>query len=189
MQKFLVLGFFFFSSLAYAQDSDQIIHTDLDGDGKPDTVQLQNYRLHIKLSSQKQPIIEPESEGENDPPSLRVARVGFIESFDGMRYGSSYHFAYDKASRQIQVIGMDQYSLGNAANDGSGKDSVNLQTGDYVGKWHYYDHKNEKLRAYPTINTRLKIKPIYLNDTNFNHKLNDIWYQIDQLKTERGIDN
>ena len=190
MKKYLFLSLLLCSSLIHAQDSGKIIRTDLDGDGKPDTVKLlSNSRLYIQLSSQKQPIIEPEIEGEDDTPSyLRAAHVGFIQSFSGMRWWASLHFAYDKASRQIQLIGMDRESYGTATNDGSGKDSTNLKTGEYIGKWHHYDAQKQKLYTYPTIKTRLNIAPIDLTDVNYESKIGDIWDKIQSIKKARGID-
>ncbi len=185
IKQALFISLFFFSSLVYAQDSDQIIHIDLDSDGKPDTVQLQDNRLHIQLSSQKQPIIEPETELDTLPATLRVVRVGFIETFAFPGGQSSYHFAYDKQSHQIQLIGIDIEYFPNRSLPNYGKGSLNLKTGNYIGKWTILNGKKNTIRTIP-IQTNLKITPVIL-DANFERNSIAASHKMYEIEEAHGI--
>lgn len=169
----------------HAHATEQSISKDLDGDGKPDRVWLQDDVLHIKLSSQNKVITEHNVCDE--PPHLNNARVGFIVSCSAMRHGSRYHYAHNPANGKMQYIGYDFWALGNAANDGAGQDSVNLKTGDYIGKWRLRNNPTEKLRDY-TIQTRLpNIQPINVNHPDAQQQWQTLWDAIKQEKRRRHL--
>ena len=184
MKKYALIGLLtLLSHHAYA--TEQSISKDLDGDGKPDHIWLQDDDFHIKLSSQKQVIIQYNPCDE--PPNLRTARVGFIVSCNAMRHGRSYHYAYNRSNNQMQVIGYDFWAAGTAANEGAGEDSVNLKTGDYIGKWRLRNNPTEKLRDY-TIQTRLpNIQPINVNHPDAQQQWQALWDAIKQEKRRRHL--
>lgn len=193
MMKKLILATTLLSLSIASVAQDTVLKKDLDSDGKIDSVMIdENSRLVVTLSSQNfQPIIEQDEILAESPPTISDARVGFIYSDSSMRYGTDYHYAYDKNGKnraKIRLIGMDYWALGNAANDGSGKDSVNLLNGAYEGKWHHYDLHKQKLMPYPIIKTNIKSLPtIYLNDPTKNAKIGKIWQQIRNINKQHGI--
>lgn len=186
MKKYILMSAFtLLSSIVYAEER---LIKDIDGDGKKDVIWLENDRLHIKLSSQNHRIMRDIYEPLGDePPFLHNKKVGFELSFSAMRWGHSYHYAYDKASKNIQLIGYNLWAFGNASQDGSGDDSVNLKTGDYIGKWRYMysDGEQHKLRTYQIPKTRLQnIRPIAWNDPKLNQKLQLMHQAINQVKKQ-----
>ncbi len=80
---------------------------------------------------------------------------------------------------------MSRYEFGNAANDGSGKSSVNLLTGDYIGNWNYYDETKNKLVKIPTIKTKMYFPKIYLeefnDETNYPEKCATLYYKYKKI--------
>lgn len=140
---------------------------DLDGDRIADTFYFDNTRRVIvcRLSTNqfRERISQP-VELANPHSGVRKWRGGF-EFYDNfMRAGYTAQFRYDPKTKEIQLIGLTRYEFGNAANDGSGEDSYNLLTGDYVGEWHYYDHEKEKLIRLPAIKTKMRFPKIKLQD-------------------------
>lgn len=184
MKKHILMSVFalLFSQTIYAETR---INKDLDADGKPDRVWLQDDVLHIKLSSQNKVIAEHNVCDE--PPRLKNARVGFIISCDAMRHGSSFHYAYNPTNSKMQVIGYDFWALGNAANDGAGQDSLNLKTGDYVAQWRLRDTKTGKLRDHH-IKTRLpNIQPIDIQHPEIHQEWLMIFETINQEKLRHKL--
>lgn len=183
MKKLLLISILsLFSTHIYA---DNVIQKDLDADGKPDRVWLQDDVLHIKLSSQNKIITEHNICDE--PPRLKNARVGFIISCDAMRHGSSFHYAYNPTNSKMQYIGYDFWALGNAANDGGGKESLNLKTGDYVAQWRLRDTKTGKLRDHH-IKTRLpNIQPLDVNHPESHQEWLMIFEAINQEKLRHKL--
>ncbi len=145
------------------------LNKDIDFDGKKDKVFIdkKTSTLVCLLSSKKFARYESQLlDVPLDGISIKTAKNGFYLDVGFMRAGYSNQFRYDKKRKKLRLIGMSRYELGNAANDGSGESSVNLLTGGYVGNWHYYDHKREKLIKMPTIKTKMKFNKIYLEDFN-----------------------
>lgn len=156
----------FVSGTLFAQEK---LLTDIDFDGIKDSVYVDKEKSVIvcRLSSQKFKIIKSKPiEILNDQSGVNETHNGFQFSNHWMRAGYNNQFRFDKKTKRIQLIGMDRYEFGNAANDGSGESSVNLLTGDYIGDWNYYDHfyNNEEgqLVKIPTIKTKMPFKKIYL---------------------------
>lgn len=147
---------------AFAQGNITIT-ADLDGDGKQDKFWLNKDKLQYQLSTQKnitkssKPL---DIEGLNN--SLKVSKNVVAVSMWAMRSGTEYKFRYDKVRGDFRVIGYDSENFGPATNDGSGKSSYNLLTGDYVANWHHFDMKQEKLIALPTITKKSPAKKYYL---------------------------
>lgn len=138
---------------------------DLDGDGKKDTVYMENSRIVCRLSSRQ--FVKMQSRKIdilNDMSGITDARNGFIFFNDWMRAGYKCQFRYNKRKKQMQLIGMSNYAFGNAANDGSGESSVNLLTNKYIGNWNFYDHECDTLVKIPEISTQLFIPETYLED-------------------------
>ncbi len=151
-----------FSGTAFAQ-GNIIITADLDGDGKPDKFWIAGDKLHYQLSTQNS---APKSskpldiEGLNN--SLKVSKNVVAVSLWAMRSGTEYKLRYDKTQGDFRVIGYDSENFGPATNDGSGKSSYNLLTGDYVANWNHFDMKQEKLIALPTIKKKSPAKKYFL---------------------------
>ncbi len=140
---------------------------DLDGDAVIDSVFIDNEsRIVCKLSSKNfvaVKTVELESDGTVE---IHETKNGFEYSTSFMRAGFDHQFRYDAHTQKIQLIGMSRYEFGSASNDGSGKSSVNLLTNDYIGEWHHYILKKEKLVKLPTIKTKMVFEPIYLENYN-----------------------
>ena len=183
MKKYLFIGVLaLFSQTLYAQTG---LNKDLDADGKSDRLWLQDDDFYIKLSGQTKTLIIQNPCDE--PPRLKNARVGFIISCDAMRHGSGFHYAYNPTNSKMQVIGYDFWALGNATNDGGGKDSLNLKTGDYIGKWHLRQSATDKLRDH-RIKTRLpNIRPINVNDPQAHQQWQALWEAIKQEKRRHNL--
>lgn len=189
MKKYFVLSALALCSLtAYAEER---LVKDIDGDGKKDVIWLEDSALHIKLSSQNNRVMRDIHEPLGDePPFLHDKRVGFELSFSAMRWGHRYHYAYDKTSGKMNIIGYNLWAFGNASQDGSGDDSVNLKTGDYIGKWNYMylDGDKHKLRTYHIPKTRLpNIRPIAWDDPKRNQKLQMMRQAINQVKQQYKV--
>ncbi|ACU02971.1 hypothetical protein [Pedobacter heparinus] len=87
---------------------------------------------------------------------------GFTYTVPHMRAGYHCDFAYSKALKKVQIIGMNRYEFGPANNDGSGESSVNLLTDSYSGIWNYYDMENSRLVEMPTIKRKMVLPKTYL---------------------------
>ena len=81
----------------------------------------------------------------------------------GMRGFTYYKFRWDPRVKDFRLIGYATESLGNAANDGSGKSSLNLLTGDYEAAFNSWNEKREQLVALPKVRRKIAVgKRIYL---------------------------
>jgi hypothetical protein len=152
----------FADSTIYAQ-GNQSISADLDGDGKPDKFWIKGDKFQYQLSTQKnitkssKPL---DIEGLNN--SVSVAKNVVAVSLSAMRSGIVFKLRYDNIVGDFRVIGYDSENFGPATNDGSGKSSHNLLTGDYVANWNHFDEQKEKLVALPTIKKKSPAKKYYL---------------------------
>jgi len=162
MKKILFLFNLLCSIQLYAQEK---LVADLDGDKIADTVFLDvnSSRIVCKLSSSGFKIIKSgELDLIGDQNSITKTKSGFELSVSFMRAGHACQFRYDATTKKIQLIGMSEYAFGNAANDGSGKGSVNLLTNMYIGEWNAYDEKKQKLVKLPIIKQKMVLGKIYL---------------------------
>lgn len=166
--KFLILIFHFAHINLHAQ---QPLIKDIDFDTFNDTVYIDSDSLYIvcKLSTQEfVPIFSVVNGVEDGEFGVSSTRNGFEYYSRAMRGGFACQFRYDVKSKMVQLIGMSRYEFGNATNDGSGKSSVNLLTGDYIGDWNYYDltaNKGQgKLVKIPTIRAKMQFEPTYLEN-------------------------
>lgn len=78
----------------------------------------------------------------------RRGSVVAVESH-GMRYFETYKFRYNAQLGDMELIGFDTESFGNAINDGAGTSSYNALTGQYVVARHHYDERSHRLVADP----------------------------------------
>lgn len=142
------------------------ISKDLDHDGIKDSVDFDHVkdRIVCKLSSDHfKPVFSKEIEVDDDQSGLVETAGGFEFYFNFMRAGYANQFRYEPGEKKIRLIGMNRYKFGPANNDGSGKSSVNLLTGDYIGEWNYYDHCINKLIRLPVIRTRISFQKVFLD--------------------------
>lgn len=139
---------------------------DLDQDRVADTVYYDQTRNKIicRLSSQGFREIESQALELGANCGVRLTKNGFEYFEDFMRAGYACQFRYEPKTKAVTLIGMSRYEFGNAANDGSGKGSVNLLTGDLVGEWHYYDHEKEKLIKLPVIKGKMRLPKVTLQE-------------------------
>ncbi|RZL23834.1 MAG: hypothetical protein EOO96_23395 [Pedobacter sp.] len=140
---------------------------DIDFDGKKDTVytDLKTAEIVRRLSTQNfKKISTKVFEVSNDNAHVESTKNGFEYRCNWMRTGYANQFRYNKTLKKVQLIGMSRYAFGNAANDGSGKSSVNLLTGDYIGDWNYFDENKRKLIKIPTIKTKMAFPKVFLEN-------------------------
>lgn len=143
--------------------------TDIDYDGKYDSIfiEINKSTIVCLLSTLNyKPVSSKPIEILNEQSGIIKTKNGFAFFNDWMRAGYKNYFRYNSKTKKIQLIGMSRYEFGNAAQDGSGESSVNLLTGDYIGNWKYYDIEKDNLIKIPTIRTKIKVKPINLEDFN-----------------------
>ncbi len=148
-------------AVSYAQETK--VTADLDGDGKPDKFWINGDKVQYQLSTQKNVTKSSKPldiEGLNN--TLSVSKNVVSMSMWAMRYGGSLKLRYDKIAGDFRVIGHDSENFGPANNDGSGKSSYNLLTGDYVANWNRWDEEKEKLIPQPTIKKKIPAKKYYL---------------------------
>ncbi|MCD7971141.1 MAG: hypothetical protein LUG18_00510 [Candidatus Azobacteroides sp.] len=152
--------------LSYIYSQNDLLIKDMDNDGIRDTVLFdrENAIIICKLSG------EEFKEITSFPIEILNENSGIIDSPNGfefynhwMRAGYHNEFGYNKDFRKIQLIRMSRYEYGNAVNDGSGESSMDLETGNYTGKWNYYSYEKEKLIELPTIETKIEFDPIFLD--------------------------
>ncbi|MFF5380073.1 hypothetical protein [Pedobacter suwonensis] len=169
MKKLMIIaGILTLNLSTYAQKK---LVKDIDLDGKMDTVYLDehDHKITCRLSTQNfKKIKSKKIETAGDNTLIEPKKTGFEMNTNWMRSGYACQFRYEKNEKRIRLIGVSEYALGNATNDGSGEASINLLTGEYVGNWHYFDHlaNNEKgmLIKIPTIKAKMQFKKIYLED-------------------------
>lgn len=171
MKKLLMLLMMLGTCISvFAQDK---LVKDIDFDGKKDTIYIdqKEWKIVCKLSTQNfKKLKSKQIETSGDNSYIKATRNGFEIRVNWMRAGYACQFRYEKVEKRIRQIGVTTYAFGNAVNDGSGEASANLLTGDYIGKWSYFDDfaNNEKgeLVKIPTIKVKLKFKKIYLEEFN-----------------------
>jgi hypothetical protein len=154
MKPLLTALLFGLSTSLFAQKT---IKVDLDGDKildkvtltKPNEMGFGNKILYT-LSTQKN---RQFSSGviEGGRIGLEAKKNILIVTISPMRSVQTAKFRYDKALKQVKLIGYDDEQFGNGMNDGSGHSSYNLLTGQYEALWHRYDEEKKKLVAQPKI--------------------------------------
>ncbi|WP_198843094.1 hypothetical protein [Aureibaculum flavum] len=165
MLKKTVFMLFLFQTLMYAQDT---LVVNIDHDLIPDKVWIafeeDDGYIYAKLSAPNK-IFKSKPMGD---PSGSVhftkAKNGFHFKVNFMRGGFGVQFRYNDKTKEIEAIGLSRYEFGNAANDGSGESSINLNTHKYIGNWHYYDLEKEALIKMAPIQRTLKFSTQNLVD-------------------------
>lgn len=142
---------------------------DMDLDGITDSIRynFQEEFLRFLLSSRK---FEP-----MDIPWPKIPCRCTIEAINGgftyetlcMRAFANYSYLYDKEVGKFRWTGFSDEYLGNAANDGSGTQSFDLITGEYVADFKYFGMDLNYLFSLPTITEKYDVPPIYLGDEDF----------------------
>lgn len=158
-----LLLFIAFPTLVCAQDKS--LSADVDGDRIPDKVYVDSRdgAVVYELSSQGFRPVRSRRFEDAGEVFFQNAKGGFKVKITQMRAGGAYQFRYDKDTGKMRLIGMERYEFGPASNDGSGKSSVNLVTGTYVGDWRYFDEARNKLVKIPTIEKRMPFRTVYFD--------------------------
>ena len=164
LQKSLVM-LFLFQNLVNAQDT---LAVPIDHDLIPDKVWMafeddEGY-IYVELSATNKIY---RSKPMGDPSGnvhFKKVKNGFHFNVNFMRGGYAVQFRYNDKTKAIEAIGLSRYEFGNAANDGSGESSINLNTHKYIGNWHYYDLKKETLIKMAPIKRTLKFSTQNLAD-------------------------
>ena len=145
------------------------LRADLDGDGRPDVFRAieqgegEDAMLMAVLKGGKAILY-------SHPLSMCCGSLsqknGVIDVHSrGMRGFTYYKFRWDAGAKDFRLIGYATESFGNAANDGSGKSSLNLLTGDYEAAFNSWNERSQKLVALPRIKRRVTIgNRIYLKE-------------------------
>ena len=159
------------TSYVFSDQTDDIefstVLKDLDHDGVKDSCIYNPNRsvLTCKLSTQHFKAIRSKPNLTDEWNSgIRATKNGFEFYVNYMRAGFAHQFQYDGQTKKIRLIGMSRYEFGNAANDGSGKSSVNLLTNDYMGEWNYYNLDRQKLIKMGTIRTKMYFPKVTLEN-------------------------
>ena len=154
----------FLISIQITASGQSKLWKDLDNDGIKDHVEIENSAIVCRLSTQNfTRIVSKAIEHLNEQSGVNETKNGFEFFNNWMRSGFKSQFRYNPKTKKIELIGMSRYEFGNAANDGSGKSSINLLTGDYIGNWNYSDWESDnKLIKIPTIKTKMYFKTINL---------------------------
>jgi len=147
---------------AYRNDT---LRLDMDLDRRPDTIIFDKSRAIIvcKLSSQK--FRETKSKVlafDGRQTGIKKKGDGFSYTVPHMWSGYKCDFAYNKALKKIQLVGMRRYEFGPANNDASWESSVNLLTDDYTGVWNYYELEKNELIEMPAIKRKMVLPKTYL---------------------------
>lgn len=168
---------------------------DLDNDGLKDTVlvNVNTSKIVCLLSTLAyQPISSKTIEILNETAGITATECGFEFYNNWTRAGYKNQFIYNSKTQKIQLIGMSEYSLGNATNDGSGEGKLNVLTSEYVGNWNYFDTVKGKLIKIPTIHSKLTFDTIYLEDFSdetyftFGEKSSELFEKYKKLKLGVG---
>lgn len=163
----MLVSFLLVYSFSFAQDK---LVKDLDGDTVKDTVLLDQNSSEIvcKLSSNKfREMRSKPINTLNAVSGFEATKNGFQFTNDWMRVGYKNQFRYNKKTKKMQLIGMSQYLLGNAALGGSGEVSVNLLNGDFLGNLNYFDPlaNNEQGELVPVkVKGKMRFPEINLED-------------------------
>lgn len=158
-----LLLFIAFPALVCAQDKS--LSADFDGDRIPDKVYVdaQDGVVVYELSSQGFKPVKSSGFEDSGEIFFENAKGGFKVKITQMRAGGAYQFRYAQDAGKMRLIGMERYEFGPASNDGSGKSSVNLITGKYVGEWNYFDERRNKLIKMPTIAKSMNFQRVYFD--------------------------
>jgi hypothetical protein len=146
----------------------QLLRTDLDGDGKRDSVMIiekearTDGRIFVLLSSQRSPVLSA--------PiglccgSLTLNKNVIVAITRGMRGFGTFRFRWEPVTKDFRLIGYDTESYGTASGDGSGKASLNLLNGAYEGAFFHWDVVCAELAPLPPVKRTLKLnRKIYLS--------------------------
>jgi hypothetical protein len=170
------------------EDEPPTIHktvTDLDSDGIRDTVwfDVPESTIVCRLSSRDfLPVESLPIEITNDVGTfISETDDGFCFSNHWMRAGYDCFFRYEPKTGKIRLVVIDDFSYGNVVNDGSGRGSVDMLTGRYIGDWNYSEHDSVEplLVAIPTIVETMKFPAIYLE--NFAQ---EVYFDYDSRSAE-----
>lgn len=159
--------FLLFNTVVFAQEQNNSVIQDLDGDGKMDSVfyREMNAQIIVKLSTRGfQSIKSPENMAQELNSGIYATKNGFEFYVHHMRAGQALQFGYEKSDKKVRLIGMSRYELGSANNDGSGASSINLLTNQLVGSWNYWDENNQQLIELPEIKARIEIPKTFLSE-------------------------
>jgi hypothetical protein len=191
----IILTLTIFTNFAFGQNK---LVKDIDNDGTNDTIFIDTEKSTIvcNLSTLNYKSISSKSiEALSERSGVLATKNGFEFFNDWMREGYKNQFRYNSKTKTIQLIGMSRYNFGNFANDGSGKSSVNLLTGDYIGNWNYYDdlanNKEGELVKIPTIKTKMKFKIINLDNvsdetySNFAKNCSELYDKHKKIKMNK----
>lgn len=167
--KFLKLNIILLCCLTqgvlYAQDTLEVA---IDNDQILDKVwfinQDDNGFITVELSSSTKIVRSKPIEDPSGNIHFGKAKNGFYYYVNFMRSGFSVQFRFNNKTKTIEAIGINSYSFGNAANDGSGESSINLITDSYIDNSRYYDYEKEELIDIPIIKRTLKIGTQNLSD-------------------------
>jgi len=138
---------------------------DMDLDKRPDTIIFDKARAIIVCRLSTQGFRETRSlklTFDGRQSGIEKKGNGFTYSVPHMRAGYNCDFAYSKALKKVQLIGMNRYEFGPANNDGCGESSVNLLADAYAGVWNYYDMENSRLVEMPEIRRKMVLPRTYL---------------------------
>lgn len=163
-----------------ASGTDNIVKFDFDKDGIQDlfyVMESENSTVFRASLRNGQVLLDSKSDGSIGCCSAVSIKGNVVTcATKGMRGFTYYRWRYDGTLKNFRLIGYDTESFGNAANDGSGKSSLNLLTGAYQNAFNYVDEKKDKLVAAPKAHAMVKAPIILL--TNFD---NDADETIDAL--------
>ena len=174
----LTLGF----AQAQGKQSQKVSY-DFDGDKKTDVFQIKNGVLAYALSSVGNKEVRSKGGSPADNTWLELSKNVVVYHCQFMRGTNTFKFRYDPKIKQFKLIGYDNEQFGNALNDGSGRSSYNLLTGDYQANWFYYDEKKQDLMPKPAIKKKWPVKTYLLKD--FGEETIDQLYEV-ELESDKG---
>lgn len=95
------------------------------------------------------------------------ARDGGIIGYDSdMRYTLRYAWVFEKETGKFRLTEYSGDYLGDASNDGSGRMTLDLLTGEFTADWYYYDDEADSLIGLPTASVHVDNNPpVYFGDT------------------------
>ena len=167
---FLIL---LFSSIFSFGQKRFALEKDIDFDGVIDTIYVnqENSKIVCILSSKKYAKVESKIIGLNTMSGIGDdGREGFVFENHYMRAGYSNQFRYDKKTKKIRLIGIEFYEFCGMDYEICGESSINLLTGNIIGKWHYLisevidNVEYRKVKKIPIVNTKINFKNISFKD-------------------------
>jgi hypothetical protein len=162
--------------------SNEILLIDIDKDKVIDSVyiDIKTSQVTCKLSSNNYEKMSSKSiKALNEDSGINKTNSGFEFYNNWMKVGCTNQFRYNPTKKKVELIGMSYYTHGVAVGNGSGESSVNLLTGDYFGKWYYFDEATRTLTKMPFIRTKMNFKSIYLED--FNEEVNYDYFERSEI--------